>query len=195
MRLCAKRAARENRSWSTAEGALGVELSGASGSLRGCRSCAHQLRVETDRRVRRLAEIPEVQALVLGVRVRIGVLDADEKRGRAAELAGEGLDERDGPAAPDADRLFPIAVAQRLARGFESRRLSLGVPPAAIALRGHLDRDTPGRVPLQRRDQLLSHLLRVHVEDGADSQAGPGALADDVAGIPARAGLDGVACQ
>src|SRR6266496_2724045 len=64
-----------------------------------------QLGVEVDGAPRRLLEVSEVQALVLGVGVRVGILDADEERRDAAQLLREGLDEPDGPAAADRERL------------------------------------------------------------------------------------------
>src|SRR5207302_7630868 len=75
---------------------------------------ADQLCIETDRGVRSLTEVAEVQALVLRVRVRVGVLDADQQR-RSAQLAREGIHEGDRPAAADGHRLLAVAVAERLA--------------------------------------------------------------------------------
>ena len=63
---------------------------------------ARELRVDVDGALDALLPVAEVQALVLRVRVGVGVLHADEQRGHAAELLGEGLDEGDRAAAADA---------------------------------------------------------------------------------------------
>src|SRR5207302_7561992 len=102
---------------------------------RGALTGAHQLRIETDGAVRSLAEVAEVKALVLRVRVGVRVLDADQQR-RSAQLAREGFHEGDRSAATDGHRLLAVAVAERLAGGPERGRVAFRVPPAAVALRG-----------------------------------------------------------
>lgn len=69
-----------------------------------------QLFIEVDRAADGLLEISQVQAFVLGMRVGVRILDADQERGRTAERFGERVDERDGAAATDRDR--PAAITR-----------------------------------------------------------------------------------
>src|SRR5207253_4604028 len=96
-------------------------------SQRGALTGAHQLRIETDGGVRSLAEVAEVKALVLRVRVGVRVLDADQQR-RSAQLAREGFHEGDRSAATDGHRLLAVAVAERLAGGPERGPVAFRVP-------------------------------------------------------------------
>src|SRR6476469_6016577 len=72
-----------------------------------------ELFVEIDRALDRLAEVGDVQRLVLRVRVGVRILDADEQSRHAAELARERLDERDRSAAPHGDAVGAVALLER----------------------------------------------------------------------------------
>src|SRR5690606_15587582 len=151
-----------------------------------------ELAVDVDRAANAAIEIAEVQALVLRVRVGIGVLDADEQRGRPTERLGEGLDEGDGAAAAGRNGGRAIALLQRPEGGLEGRMAGVGVPPACGLILLDVDLETPGgRVP-QRLNELRLHLLRREIRDDADADPCPRRIAHDVARVLAAAGLDGV---
>src|SRR6476646_5061153 len=75
-----------------------------------------ELFVEIDGALDRLAEVAEVQRLVLRVRVGVRILDAYEQRRHAAELARERLDERDRSAAAHGDAVGAVTLLQRAKR-------------------------------------------------------------------------------
>src|SRR5262245_59951207 len=68
------------------------------------------------RRARRGAEVVEVEALVLAVRVAGRVLEAEEQRRDPAHHLGERTDEGDRSAAADLDGLAPEARPERAVR-------------------------------------------------------------------------------
>src|SRR5258706_797913 len=78
--------------------------------------------------------VAEVQALVFGVGVGVGVFDADEERGDAAELLGERLDERNRAAATDGDGALAVSFLERAKRRLKSGMGRVGVPPPRTAI-------------------------------------------------------------
>src|SRR5262249_62127867 len=88
------------------------------------------LLVQVDGALHRLVPVAEVKALVFRVGIGVRVLDADQERWYAAQLAREGLDEGDAAAAPDRHRLGPVASSQRTERRLERRAIRFGVPPS-----------------------------------------------------------------
>ena len=113
-----------------------VVSSGLAAAQRvGGRQRAANLLVEVDGALHRLLPVAEVEALVLRVGVGVRVLDADEQRRHAAELAGERLDERDAAAAADGHRVRAVALLQRPERRLERRVARVRVPPARRVVR------------------------------------------------------------
>src|SRR5258705_4838927 len=87
-----------------------------------------QLGEQVCRAMRRLAEVREVEALVLPVGVARRILESEQQRGHAAEHLDERTDERDRAAAADQDRVAAVARAQRAARGVERGPGGGGLP-------------------------------------------------------------------
>src|SRR5207302_3411043 len=112
-----------------AQGRAGARLSLTPGPRLSALPNADQSGIKADRASRRLHEIPEVQALVLGVRVGVWILDADEERRNSAQLLAERIDEGNGSAAADGDGLGSVAVSQRLEGRLERRGVGARVPP------------------------------------------------------------------
>src|SRR5262249_13412843 len=147
-----------------------------------------ELFVEVDRALDRLLPVEEVKALVLRVRVGVRILDADEERGHAAELARERLDERDRAAAAHRDPFDAVALLERTERRLERGMRRIGVPPAVGSLGVDLDLDAPRRRLLELLDELLLHPLGLQVGHDADADARPRALINDVARVLAVGG-------
>src|SRR6476646_5946168 len=93
-----------------------------------------ELFVEIDGALDRLGPVAEVQALVLRVRVGVRILDADEQRRHAAQLARERLDERNRSAAAHGERARAVALLEHAEGRLEGRMRRVGVPPAGRAL-------------------------------------------------------------
>jgi hypothetical protein len=154
--------------------------------------CLGEVLVEADGAAGRLVEVGEGERLVLAVGVGVGIFDADEERRDAAELLGEGFDERDGGAAANGDRFAPVPFRQRTEGGLEGRVLRRRVPGITGRERGHGHLDTPGRHALQMLGQGAEGLVRLHVGDDAEAHASPGGVDQDVARLLPGARLDGV---
>jgi hypothetical protein len=137
-------------------------------------------------------EVADVEALVLGVRVRVRVLDPDEQGGDPAQLAGERLDEADRAAAPDGEGLAPVPRGQRAERRLEGRVRGVRHPRRAGGLHPDRDLDPPGRRAPERRREALRDVGRVHVRHEPDADPGPRRVDEDVARVPAARGLDRV---
>src|SRR5262245_1128128 len=72
-----------------------LDLAWGAGGRRSAARHAGELIEEVDRRLHRVVEVADVEALVLAVGRRVGILDAEEERGDAAEGLAEGAGEGD----------------------------------------------------------------------------------------------------
>src|SRR4029453_5188550 len=100
----------------------------AVGVLRARESA--ELREQMCRAMRGLAEIGEVEALVLPVGIAGRVFEPQEQRRNAAEHLDERTHERDRTAAAHLHRIAPVARAQCTARGVERGTLRASCPGA-----------------------------------------------------------------
>src|SRR3990172_11354290 len=86
---------------------------------RGAADSHGELREQVRRRARSGAEVAEVEALVLAVRVAGRVLEAEEQRRDPAHHLGEGTDEGDGATAAHLHDSTTEAGGERAGRGRE----------------------------------------------------------------------------
>src|SRR5262245_13022185 len=97
----------------------------------------------------RLVEVAQVKRLVLGVRVRVRILDTYEQRRDTPECARERIHERDRAAAAHHERFLTVTELQCSPGFIEHRPGRLGHPPARVLLSLEFNRHSPWHLLLQ----------------------------------------------
>ena len=105
------------------------------------------------------APVGEMQALVLAVDVRAGIVGTHQQRGDAAERVGERADERDRATDAHQHRFDPEAGVQRAPRRVERGAGRVGLPRGRAFERGERALESPRHVRFDVRAQGREHPL------------------------------------